>query len=464
MQGLNQKELNCVGERCPAPILKIAKAARSLGAAGGGVLDVAADDPAFVMDLKSWCVSSKAELMELVDEDGVHRARVRVAPRTAGGTVVSLNGQSPAASPARTGHTAVGPAPAANRPVAEQLDYRGMQCPAPILQLSKRARQLPPGHHVEVVCDDAAFPLDVKSWCRSAGAELLGIDTSSGTHRARIRLAGSPAEASPPSENNKLVPATPTTPAVIPSGTSVDLRGLDQGMWRALLDQAHRNAQAGERITVIGDSPALSQIVLGWCNDTANAFLKFDGSGPITAEVQITTPVVQTTALAVPATDNRCTLLVLHNDHEALLAALLVAVGAATQGKDVTIFFTFWGLNLLRGDQPNPNEQGQKISLMQKMMKWMMPKGPKKQKLGQMNFGGAGKAMLGHIMRSQNLMELPTLLETAEEQGVRFIACTMSMEVMGITKRDLAPRSNLEYGGVAAFVEAAHGSGMSLVF
>lgn len=475
MQGLNQKELNCVGERCPAPILKIAKAARSLGAAGGGMLDVSADDPAFVMDLKSWCVSSKAELVELVDDGGVHRARVRVAPRTAGGTVVSLNGgqiaNPPGAPPrtqmppARTGQTAVGPAPAANRAPAEELDYRGMQCPAPILQLSKRARQLGPGQNVVVICDDPAFPLDVKSWCRSAGAELVSMEESGGAHRARIQLGGRAAATPPPAPSNNLpVAAAPATPAVVPAGTTVDLRGLDQGMWRALLDQAHRNAQAGDRITVMGDSPSLSQIVLNWCNDTANAFLKFDASGPITAELQITTPYVQTTALAVPAPDNRCTLLVLHNDHEALLAALLVAVGAASQGKDVTIFFTFWGLNLLRGEQPNPNEKGEKISFMQKMMKWMMPKGPKKQKLGQMNFGGAGKAMLGHIMRSQNLMELPALIETAEEQGVRFIACTMSMEVMGITKRDLAPRTNLEYGGVAAFVEAAHGSGMSLVF
>ena len=365
MQGLEQRELNCVGERCPAPILKIAKAARSLGASGGGVLDVSADDPAFVMDLKSWCVSSKAELMELVDDDGVHRARLRVAPRTTGGTLVTtVDAKVPTA---------------ANRPPPSDA-----QPPAPV--------------------------------------------------------------------------------ALVPRGTTVDLRDRHQSIWRALLDEAHSSAQAGDYITVLGDSPALPQVVLGWCNDTANAFLKFDASGPIRAELQITTPVAQTTALAVPAADNRCTLLVLHNDHEALLAALLVAVGAASQGKDVTIFFTFWGLNLLRGDRPNPNESGQKISFMQRMMKWMMPKGPKRQKLGQMNFGGAGKAMLGHIMRTQNLMELPALLETAEEQGVRFIACTMSMEVMGITKQDLAPRTNLEFGGVAAFVEAAHGSGMSLVF
>jgi peroxiredoxin family protein len=72
--------------------------------------------------------------------------------------------------------------------------------------------------------------------------------------------------------------------------------------------------------------------------------------------------------------------------------------------------------------------------------------------------------MLDSIMKKNNIMSLPQLLDAAQEQGVRFIACTMSMQVMGITRRDLQARTNLEYGGVAAFVEAAHGSRMSLVF
>jgi peroxiredoxin family protein len=80
-----------------------------------------------------------------------------------------------------------------------------------------------------------------------------------------------------------------------------------------------------------------------------------------------------------------------------------------------------------------------------------------------MHFGGMGKWMLGSIMKDKNIMSLPELMDAAESQGVRFIACTMSMEVMGISKRDLKPRPNLEFGGVAAFVEAAHGAGKSLV-
>jgi peroxiredoxin family protein len=155
---------------------------------------------------------------------------------------------------------------------------------------------------------------------------------------------------------------------------------------------------------------------------------------------------------------------VLHNDLEALLAAMLVANGAAAQGQRVVVFFTFWGLNLLRGDRPNQAAPKEKVSFIQRMFKWMMPKGPKRQKLGQMNFGGAGPMMLGGLMREKKIMELPTLIKQAEEQGVKFVACTMSMSVMGITKRDLEPRKNLAYGGVAYFVDAAKGAKMSLVF
>ena len=441
MQGHTQTELDCVGERCPAPILKVAKAARSLGASGGGILEVAADDPAFPLDLRSWCHSSKAELINLIDDRGVHRAQVRISARIRGGTEVRPAGE------------------VRSDGAAETLDCRGLQCPQPILKLSKLARQRGRSARIDVLSDDAAFPLDVRSWCRSAKAELLQLrDEGGGVHRAEIRTAGGAVEQAAPT-----VTATPEPAGLEPQRTVVDLRGLAASDWGARLDQAHAFARFGERLQVVGDTPDLSRAVMQWCQDTNNGFVKFDASGPITAEIEVVTP-PQTAALAVPATDNRCTLLVLHNDHEALLAALLVAVGAASQGREVTIFFTFWGLNLLRGDAPNPAEAKQKVSFMQRMMKWMMPKGPKRQKLGQMHFGGAGKAMLGHIMRSQSLMELPALMSAAEEQGVRFIACTMSMDVMGITKRDLAPRPNLEYGGVAAFVDAAHGSGMSLVF
>ncbi|PRP91319.1 hypothetical protein ENSA5_56330 [Enhygromyxa salina] len=154
----------------------------------------------------------------------------------------------------------------------------------------------------------------------------------------------------------------------------------------------------------------------------------------------------------------------LHNDHEALLAALLVANGAATRGMQTSLFFTFWGLNLLRGDHPNPTLPREKLKLSQRLVKRMMPKGPTHQKLGKLHFGGLGKQMLASIMRSQNILGLPELMRSAQDLGVGFIVCTMTMSVMGITKRDLYPYPNLEFGGVATFVERARESSINLVF
>jgi peroxiredoxin family protein len=155
---------------------------------------------------------------------------------------------------------------------------------------------------------------------------------------------------------------------------------------------------------------------------------------------------------------------VLHNDLEALFAALMVATGAAAQGMDVTIFFTFWGLNLLRGDHPNPAFEKEPRTWAQWFFQWIMPRGPRRQALGKHNYGGLGAGMLQSIMKQRKVMDLPELIEAAVRQDVRFVACSMSMGVMGISKRDLHPYANLEFGGVAAYVGDASSAELSLVF
>jgi peroxiredoxin family protein len=229
--------------------------------------------------------------------------------------------------------------------------------------------------------------------------------------------------------------------------------------------------EEAERVANLG-SGLVAELVLP-DGATAQAILRlFSARGHEIVELTVGTPsrlVAKLTgsahaALAVRTDGPECTLLVLHNDLEVLLAALIVANGAAAAGMKVMIFFTFWGLNTLRGESPNADASGGKVSFFQWVFKKLMPRGPRKMALGQLNFGGAGSAIMGSIMRKQNVSELPSLLASAEELGVRFVACTMSMGVMGITKRDLHPYSNLEFAGVATFVDAAKTSKMSLVF
>ncbi len=126
-------------------------------------------------------------------------------------------------------------------------------------------------------------------------------------------------------------------------------------------------------------------------------------------------------------------------------------------GGKATLFFTFWGLTVLRRD-PAPAVQGK--SFMDKMFGWMLPRGANKLPLSQMHMGGMGTRMMKDRMASKNLPNLPGLMEEARQAGVRLVACTMSMEAMGIREEELI--DDIELGGVADFLGASSQSGTNL--
>lgn len=150
------------------------------------------------------------------------------------------------------------------------------------------------------------------------------------------------------------------------------------------------------------------------------------------------------------------TIIMFSGDLDKAMASLIIANGAAAMGDDVTIFFTFWGLNVLR--------KAQKIKVkkefMEKMFGFMMPRGADKLKLSKMNFGGAGTTMMKSIMRKKNVNNLPQLLENAQAMGVKMIACTMSMDVMGIKEEELI--EGVELAGVATYLGEADNSNVNL--
>ncbi|MGN0849704.1 MAG: FAD-dependent oxidoreductase [Victivallaceae bacterium] len=144
------------------------------------------------------------------------------------------------------------------------------------------------------------------------------------------------------------------------------------------------------------------------------------------------------------------------NDFDKVMAALIIACGMAAAGMKTGIFFTFWGLNALRRNPAPPVKK----SFIQKMFGFMMPCGVNKLVLSKMNFGGMGTAMMKDIMKKQNVMSLPDLLRQARELGVKFTACEMAMNVMGITREELIEVD--EVAGIASFVESAKGNANTL--
>lgn len=150
------------------------------------------------------------------------------------------------------------------------------------------------------------------------------------------------------------------------------------------------------------------------------------------------------------------TMIMFSGDLDKAMAGLIIANGAAAMGDDVTIFFTFWGLNILRKAQ----KINVKKSFMEKMFGWMMPRGPEKLSLSKMNMGGMGTAMMKGIMRKKKVSSLPDLIRSAQDLGVKFIACTMSMDVMGIKAEELI--EGVEFAGVATYLGEADGANVNL--
>ncbi len=149
------------------------------------------------------------------------------------------------------------------------------------------------------------------------------------------------------------------------------------------------------------------------------------------------------------------TLLMFSDDLDKAFAAFVIANGAAAMDSPVTMFFAFWGLNVLRKPKQSKGKD-----LLSRMFGFMMPAGPDKLKLSKMNMMGMGTSMMKYVMKKKNVKVLPQLIASAKDQGVRFVACSMSMEVMGIKKEELI--DGVEVGGVVTFLDAAEKSNMAL--
>lgn len=229
---------------------------------------------------------------------------------------------------------------------AIELDACGLQCPGPIMKLSKRMPELTDGDILKVMATDPGFAVDAKAWAKKTGNSFIKSTKEDKCYAAYIKKGG----------------------AEVQTGPANNFNGSTQVVFSGDLDKA--------------------------------------------------------------------------------LASMIIANGAAAMGKDVTLFFTFWGLNILRKHE----SVNVKKSPVEKMFGIMMPQGSKKLKLSNMNMGGLGTSMMHSVMADKNVNTLDELIASAMESGVKFVACTMSMDIMGIKKEELI--DGVDFGGVAAYLGA----------
>lgn len=246
-----------------------------------------------------------------------------------------------------------------------------------------------------------------------------------------------------------------TKPA--PSGkvVEVDCTGLQcPGPIRRLKEEMDKLA-AGDEIRIKASDPGFAADAPAWCAKTGHTVLGITTKGAmVEAHLRKGGGLAATTGVA-PRKDKK-TFVVFSGELDKVLAAFVIANGAVSMGCEVTMFFTFWGLNALRKDAPQAGGKG----LLDRMFGWMMPKGPGKLALSNMHMLGMGTAMMKYVMKQKHVDSLSALMGMARHAGVKIVACTMSMDVMGLKKEELI--DGIELGGVASFLGDADESNMTL--
>jgi peroxiredoxin family protein len=148
------------------------------------------------------------------------------------------------------------------------------------------------------------------------------------------------------------------------------------------------------------------------------------------------------------APEDRLAMGVMSGNYDQMMAAFIVAIGAAAFDMEVDLFFTFWAIAGLRD-----SEKSAKKDTLGKMFEMMLPNGAEKLPLSKMQMGGMGPKMIKHVMKIHGAKPLSQLIKEAGELGVKIYVCTMSMDLMGIKREELIDYPNMEYVGVGTFVE-----------
>ncbi len=210
----------------------------------------------------------------------------------------------------------------------------------------------------------------------------------------------------------------------------------------------------GDILEIKATDPGFMNDISVWCDKTGNTLLD-SGKEDKAFFAKIRKGRKKAPEAPTVVKDDK-TMVVFSGDLDKAIASLIIANGAASMGKKVTLFYTFWGLNILRKTE----KQNVKKDFISKMFSGMMPRGTTKLGLSKMNMFGMGPKMIRMVMKKHNVDSLESMLQMALDNGVRMVACNMSMDLMGITAEELI--DGVEFGGVASMLGAAEDSNMSL--
>lgn len=333
-----------------------------------------------------------------------------------------------------------------------RLGYIAGSVDIPIDELRERVNELPNDKDVAVYCAVGQRAYYAQRILKQQGYRVRNL-TGGYSHYATVTGDYTQQQ---PEDTDKMKGVTTMEENDIAISLELDACGLQCPGPILQVYKAMDSMSEGQVVSIRATDPGFVPDARAWCRRTGNTFISSEDEGNAFHVL-----IQKGSDCPVPETD-RCnilkgkTMVVFDGDMDKAMAAFIIANGAAAMGSQVTMFFTFWGLNVLRKGQRIKVKKG----FMEKMFGMMMPRGVDKLKISRMNMAGMGTVMMKKVMRKKNVSSLQELMESAMKNGVRIVACTMSMDVMGITKEELV--DGIEYAGVASYLGAADEANVNL--
>ena len=344
----------------------------------------------------------------------------------------------------------------------------------PLGTLRSRLRELNPDKRIVAYCSIGVRSYNAARILMQSGFQKVSV-LAGGTSFYKTYHHTASGETPPVLTSAEKSPAAPEPAKDSPQKLQIlDCSGLQCPGPIMKVNETLKKMPEGSRLQVSATDMGFARDIDAWCRRTGNTLLSTERQGRenIVTIQKGTAPSSAVDAASCPShnrddlsaaswpshdrDDQGKTIIVFDGDLDKVLASFIIANGAAAMGRPVTMFFTFWGLNALR----KPEKVHVKKPFIEKMFGFMMPRGTTKLKLSKMHMMGMGTKMMKKVMKSKNVSSLEELIRQAQENGVKLVACTMSMDVMGITPEELI--DGVELAGVASYLGDAEQSNVNL--
>ena len=214
-----------------------------------------------------------------------------------------------------------------------------------------------------------------------------------------------------------------------------------------------KKAQNNQKIIVEATDPGFAKDAVSWAAVTGNTLESLDEKDGVITAVFIKT--FNLGEAPIPIKEDMATIVMFSDELDKGLAAFNIALGALAMGMKVQVFFTFWGLSLIRKKRDGVDDK----SFKEKLLGHVLPADDMSLSISHKNMMGLGAKMMERVMKDKNVPPLDFMIHLAKYDGVKFIACQMSMEILGVKKEDLM--DGVEPGGVATMLEYARKSSLN---